>query len=369
MSTLNVTQRGTICNMIMETGATTGLFPSDAQTHRWLVQQGREADWVALAADPGAAYDEAEVIDLPALEPLIATPSSPGNVVPVRDVAGLPVGQVCVGSSVNSGYEDLALVGATLRDKVADRRLILTVTPGSRQIQEAILRSGTYLDLVGAGARMLEPVRGPCIGIGQAPGSGIVSVRTFNRNFPGRSGTDDDQVYLCSPATAAATALRGVIADPRDLGAEPPLPPVPPPNPEADDRHFVFPPPIERAGDPRRRRPDPPAAQRPWSELVPFGNLSRRDVPDKLCGTRRRSMLTEYVRGAMHQARYEILADDGSIYGEIPGFDGVYANATTLEACRDELQEVLEEWMLLRISRNLPLPTVEGRALTIQKAG
>jgi aconitate hydratase len=158
------------------------------------------------------------VIDLGKLEPLIARPSSPGNVVPVREVGGTPVGQVCVGSSVNSGYEDLALVGMVLRGKVVDRRLVMTVTPGSRQIQDRIIRSGTYLDLVQAGARMLEPICGPCIGIGQAPGSGIVSVRTFNRNFPGRSGTADDEVYLCSPEVAAATAIAGHFSTPVDLG-------------------------------------------------------------------------------------------------------------------------------------------------------
>jgi aconitate hydratase len=245
--TLNVTQRGTICNMVMETGATTGVFPSDERTQEWLATQQRATEWLPLAADPDATYDEVEVIDLGTLEPLIARPSSPGNVVPVREVAGTPVGQVCVGSSVNSGYEDLALVGVVLRGKVVDRRLVMTVTPGSRQIQDRIIRSGTYLDLVQAGARMLEPVCGPCIGIGQAPGSGIVSVRTFNRNFPGRSGTDRDQVFLSSPATAAATALRGVITDPRELGEEPPLPPAPPPDVSADDRHFLFPPPQNEA--------------------------------------------------------------------------------------------------------------------------
>jgi aconitate hydratase len=241
--TLNVTQRGTICNMVMETGATTGVFPSDERTQEWLTTQQRATEWLPLAADPGATYDEVEVIDLDRLEPLIAKPSSPGYVVPVREVAGTPVGQVCVGSSVNSGYEDLALVGIVLRGKVVDERLVMTVTPGSRQIQDRIIRSGTYLDLIQAGARMLEPICGPCVGVGQAPGLGIVSVRTFNRNFPGRSGTDRDQVYLVSPATAAATALRGVITDPRDLGEEPPLPPAPPPNVSADDQHFVFPPP------------------------------------------------------------------------------------------------------------------------------
>jgi aconitate hydratase len=240
--TLSATQRGTICNMVMETGATTGLFPSDERTREWLAEQQRADQWVALAADPGGAYDEVEVIDLEALEPLIATPSSPGNVVTVRSVAGTPVGQVCVGSSVNSGYEDLALVGATWHNTALDSRVFVTVTPGSRQILDRIIRSGTYLDLVKAGARILEPVCGPCIGVGQAPGTGIVSVRTFNRNFPGRSGSEDDLVYLCSPATAAATAIRGEITDPRELGDEPPLSDAPAPDVTIDDRHFVFPP-------------------------------------------------------------------------------------------------------------------------------
>jgi aconitate hydratase len=240
--TLNVTQRGTICNMVMETGATTGVFPSDERTQEWLTMQHRAAEWQPLAADPGAMYDEVEVIDLDSLEPLIARPSSPGNVVPVREVAGTPVGQVCVGSSVNSGYEDLALVGAVLRGNIVDRSLVMTVTPGSRQIQGRIIRSGTYLDLVQASARMLEPICGPCIGIGQAPGSGIVSARTFNRNFPGRSCSDRDQVYLSSPATAAATALRAVITDPRELGEEPSLPPAQAPDVSAYDQHFIFPP-------------------------------------------------------------------------------------------------------------------------------
>src|SRR5947209_1829882 len=242
VASLDVTQRGTICNMVMETGATTGLFPSDDQTREWLVGQRRADHWLELGADSDARYDETEVIDLEALEPLIATPSSPGNVVPVRSVAGTPVGQVCIGSSVNSGYEDLALVAAAWRNTSLDRRVFVTVTPGSRQILDRIIRSGTYLELVQAGARMLEPVCGPCIGVGQAPGTGIVSVRTFNRNFPGRSGTEDDLVYLCSPATAAATALRGEITDPRELGAEPPVAAAPAPDVEVDDRHFVFPP-------------------------------------------------------------------------------------------------------------------------------
>jgi aconitate hydratase len=243
---LSATDRGTICNMVMETGATTGLFPSDEQTRLWLADQGREDEFVELAAEPGAGYDEVETIDLDALEPLIALPSSPGNVVPVSEAAGTPTRQVCVGSSVNSSYEDLAVVAATLRTHSLPPQLDLTVTPGSRQILDMIVRSGVYSDLLGAGARILEPACGPCIGVSAAPAAGAVSVRTFNRNFPGRSGTPGDQVYLCSPATAAATALRGVITDPRELG-EPPRLTAPPASPDVDDRQIVPPAPPEDA--------------------------------------------------------------------------------------------------------------------------
>jgi aconitate hydratase len=241
VATLSATDRGTICNMVMETGATTGIFPSDERTRRWLAEQGREGEFVELTADTGARYAEVEEIDLGELEPLIALPSSPGNVVPVREAAGTPTRQVCVGSSVNSSYEDLAVVAAVLRGRSLPAALDLTVTPGSRQILDMIARSGVYADLLSTGARILEPACGPCIGMGQAPAAGAVSVRTFNRNFPGRSGTADDRVYLCSPATAAATALRGEIADPRELGEPPELTP-PPANPEVDDRQFILPP-------------------------------------------------------------------------------------------------------------------------------
>lgn len=243
---LTATDRGTICNMVMETGATTGIFPSDEQTRRWLALEGREEDFVPLAAESGARYDETIAIDLAELEPLIALPSSPGNAVPVREAAGTEVQQVCVGSSVNSSYEDLAVVAAVLKGRGVPPKLDLTVTPGSRQILDMIVRSGVYAELLAVGARMLEPACGPCIGVGQAPPSGAVSVRTFNRNFPGRSGTPDDRVYLCSPATAAATALRGVITDPRELG-EPPVLSPPPPDPSVSDRQIVPPPPPEKA--------------------------------------------------------------------------------------------------------------------------
>ena len=246
VETLSVPQRGTICNMIAELGATTGIFPSDARTSEWLTLQRRAGDFVELGADDGATYEEREIIDLAELEPLIAKPSSPGNVVPVREVAGTKVEQVCVGSSVNSGYEDLAIVAQVLKGKTIGREVFMTVTPGSKQILDALAGGGAYQALIAAGARMLEPACGPCVGMGQAPPTGSVSVRTFNRNFPGRSGTDNDQVYLCSPTTAAATALRGVITDPRDLGDEPTFA-VPTLDPAVDDSNILVPPPSAEA--------------------------------------------------------------------------------------------------------------------------
>src|SRR3954452_6841203 len=236
--------RATICHMAMETGATTGVFPADEQTRAWLAAQGRESDFASLAADPGADYDERVGIDLSALEPLVALPQSPGNVVPVAEVAGTELVQVCVGSSVNSAYEDLATVAAVLRGRAVQPGVQLTVTPGSRQVLDVITRSGVYGDLLAAGARMLEPICGPCIGIGQAPVQGRPSLRTFNRNFPGRSGTAEDQVYLCSPSTAAASVLTGAIPDPRP-GDRPPLPPAVPPDPTLHERHIT--PPLPRA--------------------------------------------------------------------------------------------------------------------------
>ncbi len=182
---------------------------------------------MALAADDGARYDEVETIELGELEPLVALPSSPGDVVPVREVEGTELAQVCVGSSVNSAYADLAIVGAVLDGRTVHPRVDLTVTPGSRQILDTIVRAGVFSQLVAAGARMLEPICGPCIGVGQAPSAGKPSLRTFDRNFPGRSGTEDDRVYLCSPATAAAGGLTGRIADPRSLDEPPALPRLP----------------------------------------------------------------------------------------------------------------------------------------------
>lgn len=247
VETIDVTGRTTVCNMIAELGATTGVFPSDERTLEWLEAQERPGDFTELSSDEGAEYDEHEHIALDELEPLIAVPHSPGNVVPVREVAGTQAAQVCLGSSVNSGFEDLAVAAAVLRDETVYPEMVMTVTPGSRQILDAIARTGVYSDLVRAGARMLEPVCGPCVGMGQAPPSDAVSLRTFNRNFPGRSGTMTDQVYLTSPTTAAAAALRGVITDPRELGAYPDLPEAPA-NPAVDDRQILDPAPPEEAG-------------------------------------------------------------------------------------------------------------------------
>ncbi|MGQ9683836.1 MAG: aconitate hydratase [Anaerolineae bacterium] len=221
VASLTVPQRATITNMGAELGATTSLFPSDEQTRAFLRAQGREADYCPLAADADATYDQIVELNLSALEPLISLPSSPDNVRPVREVAGTPVAQVCVGSCTNSSLEDLSTVAAILKGRTVHPGVSLTISPGSKQVYEAIARSGALADLIAAGARILEAGCGPCIGMGQAPATGTASVRSFNRNFPGRSGTPGDQVYLASPAVCAATALAGSIADPRELGLPP----------------------------------------------------------------------------------------------------------------------------------------------------
>ncbi|MGH2678628.1 MAG: aconitate hydratase [Actinomycetota bacterium] len=246
VETLSVTERATIANMIQELGATAGIFPSEAATKTWLGAQERPGDFTELLPDDGARYDEEMVIDLAALEPLIAKPRNPDNVVPVREVAGTKVAQVCVGSSVNSGYDDLAIPAYIVsKGGGVNEWLDMTVSPGSRQALDAIVRSGVLADYVRAGARLLEPACGPCVGMGMAPPSGQPSVRTMNRNFQGRSGTEDDYVYLSSPAVAGATALRGVITDPRDLDQEPPR--IEAPEPTVDDSLLIMPPPSEEA--------------------------------------------------------------------------------------------------------------------------
>jgi aconitate hydratase len=221
VATLSVPERATICNMGAELGATTSLFPSDEVTRAFLAAQERGGDWQPLTADPDATYDEHIELDLGALEPLVAKPSSPDAVVPVREAVGTPVAQVFIGACVNSSYEDLMTAAAVLKGKSVHSNVSLCIAPGSKQVYTMIAQNGALADLIAAGARILESACGPCVGVGQAPPTGSVSVRTSTRNFKGRSGTPDDQVYLASPATAAAAAIYGVITDPRDLGTLP----------------------------------------------------------------------------------------------------------------------------------------------------
>lgn len=221
VASLTVPERSTITNMGAELGATTSIFPSDERTRTYLRSQKREQVWKALAADADATYDEQMVIDLTKLEPLMAQPHSPDDIVPVREIQGLKVQQVAVGSCTNSSYHDLMSVASIVKEHPVHPEVSLVVTPGSRQVFEMIGRSGGLADLISGGARILESACGPCIGMGQAPSSGSVSVRSFNRNFEGRSGTPNAKVYLASPETAAACAARGAITDPRDLGTPP----------------------------------------------------------------------------------------------------------------------------------------------------
>jgi aconitate hydratase len=218
LKTLSATQRATITNMSIELGALTAIFPSDEATLHYFRAQGREDEWRELRADYDATYDEEVVLDLSRIEPLLARPHSPDNVVPVREDQGRKVDQVAIGSCTNSSLEDMLKVAVILRGQVIPPGVSLVISPGSRQVLRDLAESGALGELIAAGARILECVCGPCIGMGQAPCSGGVSLRTFNRNFRGRSGTPDALLYLVSPETAAASALRGVITDPRDLG-------------------------------------------------------------------------------------------------------------------------------------------------------
>lgn len=222
--TLSVPQRATITNMGAELGATTSLFPSDSRTRAFLWAQGRGKDWRPLEPDPDALYCGRIELDLGRLEPLIALPHSPDNVCPVREVEGRKVDQVVVGSCTNSSFQDLALVAEVIDREGKHPEVDLVIAPGSRQVLKMLEDNGYLEKLVRAGARILEPVCGPCIGMGMAPPSGGVSLRTFNRNFRGRSGTKDAEVYLASPEVAAATAAKGRITDPRRLGPPPVVP-------------------------------------------------------------------------------------------------------------------------------------------------
>ncbi|MGN0184971.1 MAG: aconitate hydratase [Aristaeellaceae bacterium] len=218
VSTLSVPERATITNMGAELGATTSIFPSDEVTRAFLEAQGRGADYVPMESDPDAEYDKIIDIDLSALEPLIACPHSPDNVVPVREIAGTKVDQVCIGSCTNSSLLDMLKVAAILKGRQISPEVSLSISPGSKQVLRMLSECGALSNILQSGARVLECACGPCIGMGFSPNSAGVSLRTFNRNFEGRSGTADARVHLVSPETAAASALTGVITDPRTLG-------------------------------------------------------------------------------------------------------------------------------------------------------
>ena len=215
IKTLSVPQRATITNMGAELGATTSVFPSDENTLEFLKAQGREQDYTELKADDDAVYDEHIVIDLSALEPLAACPHSPDAVKPIAELEGMVINQVCIGSCTNSSYTDLMKVAHILKGKTVADGVSLAIAPGSKQVLNMLAQNGALADIIASGARILESACGPCIGMGQSPNSKGVSLRTFNRNFLGRSGTKDADIYLVSPEVAAVSALTGVITDPR----------------------------------------------------------------------------------------------------------------------------------------------------------
>lgn len=221
VETLSVPMRATIANMGAELGATTTVFPSDRRTFEFFAARGRRADWAPLTADEDAEYDEEITIDLSTLHPLAAQPHSPDNVVPISEIAGLKVDQVCIGSCTNSSFCDLMRVAGILEGRHVAENVSLTISPGSRQVLKALANNGALGTLVTAGARILECACGPCIGMGQAPATGAVSLRTFNRNFYGRSGTPSANVYLVSPEAAAVSAVTGVLTDPETYGLKP----------------------------------------------------------------------------------------------------------------------------------------------------
>jgi aconitate hydratase len=221
VKTLSVPERATITNMGAELGATTSIFPSDDITKDFLKKEGRESDWVKLAADDDAVYDETIEIDLSQLKPLAACPHSPDNIKSAEEIGKIKVDQVCIGSCTNSSLYDMMKVAHILKGKTVHPEVQLSIAPGSKQVLHMLSENGLLADMIDAGARILESACGPCIGMGQSPNSAGVSLRTFNRNFLGRSGTKDGQVYLVSPETAALSAINGYFSDPRDLGAQP----------------------------------------------------------------------------------------------------------------------------------------------------
>ncbi len=270
IDTLTVPERATITNMGTELGATTSIFPSDRRTREFLAAQGREEDFLPLESDKDAVYDRVIPIDLSTLEPMVACPHSPDNVVAVSSLKGTRVQQVCIGSCTNSSLTDLLKVAAILKGRQVAPGVDLSVSPGSRQVLSMLADCGALTDILASGARLLECACGPCIGMGFSPNSGGVSLRTFNRNFLGRSGTKDAQVYLVSPETAAASALTGFLTDPTTL---PPIPEIRMPE------HF-------RIDDSGVLQPLPPD-QAARAEVLRGPNIQPfpkgRRVPDSLC--------------------------------------------------------------------------------------
>jgi aconitate hydratase len=246
LESLSAMDRHVIANMGTELGATTPVFPSDQEVRRYLRRHGREADWQELVADPDATYDVEEEIDRASLEPLIAKPSSPDNVVPVREVAGAEIYQAYIGSSANPGFRDFAMPALMVRGRQIPAGVSFDINPTSRDQLEELARAGLLADLIHAGARLHQAGCNGCIGMGQAPATGRNSLRTVPRNFPGRSGTREDSVFLCSPETATASALSGRITDPRDLGVDYPRVTLPE-KAIRNDKMFVAPLPREDA--------------------------------------------------------------------------------------------------------------------------
>lgn len=270
LSGLSAMDRHVIANMGAEMGATATVFPADSEVRRFLGAQGREKDWTELVADPDAAYDIHDEIDLSTLEPLIAMPSSPGNVVPVREVAGREIYQSYVGSSANPGYRDFAIAAEIVKGRRICDRVSFDVNPTSRQILENLVRDGHLFSLIHAGARIHQAGCNGCIGMGQAPATGKLSLRTVPRNFPGRSGTRDDQVCLVSPETAAASALTGAITDPRDVKT--PYPRVADPHQPILNPYMLVPPPAAEEARHAQLEKGP--------NIKPLPDLA--DLPDQL---------------------------------------------------------------------------------------
>ena len=239
VKSLSVTDRATITNMGAELGATTSVFPSDENTRLYLKEEGREEDYTPLAADPDAVYDEELIVDLDKLTPLAAMPHSPDNVDSVSNIGEIKVDQVAIGSCTNSSYMDLMKVAAILKGKKVHPDVSLVISPGSSKIMSKMAQNGALADIINAGARVIENACGPCIGMGQSPKSGAVSLRTFNRNFKGRSGTLDAQVFLVSPETAALSAIKGVLTDGMTSGEE--LPKIPETDFVPNDNFVVYP--------------------------------------------------------------------------------------------------------------------------------